>query len=243
MMVLAGGATLVLSLVFALGGVGAAAALIPTLHGLGVDLDAARPIGLLVNVASLMGATYVNLRSGRIKLKEWLPLIIASLLAAPAGAHLSQWVPEKTLLMLFAAFLVITGPIIFLGHGKGGGREVMPPWMQLLWGSFSGLISGLLGVGSGGILIPILCLFGFQSKRIATVTALIVPFASFAGFLAYAQMGTIDLPLTLVCASMAIVGGIVGTRLMHERFSQTFVRRLLSVVILAMAVRIMVALW
>jgi len=236
-------ASLGLSFLFALGGVGSAVALIPALHGLGIDLSVARPIGLLVNAMSLLGASYLNLRSGRIRLQEWVPLIGASLLVAPMGACLSLWVPERILLVLFAVFLGISGPVIFVGPSEGGKREAMPVWMQLFWGSFSGLLSGLLGVGSGGILIPVLCFFGFRSKRIAAITALVVPSASIAGFFTYAQMGAVDLKLTIVCGTLALVGGIAGTQFMNKRLSQVAVRRLLAFLLVILSFKIVIDLF
>ena len=55
-----------LSFIFALGGVGSAVVLIPTLTWLGVPFNLARPTGLFVNCVSMLGATYSNIMEKRL---------------------------------------------------------------------------------------------------------------------------------------------------------------------------------
>lgn len=232
-------ASLGLSFTFALGGVGAAAALIPVLHSMGMALSMARPLGLLINTLSLSSASYVNIKNGNIRVQDWVPLIGASLCGAPIGAYASTKIPEEILLQAFAAFLAIAGLVMRIGIRKIGEKEKMSPLTQLFWGAVSGLISGLLGVGSGGIVVPILGLMNFQAKRIASITALVVPVSSFSGFLAYLQMGDVTFSVAAICGSMAVIGGYLGTKVMHRCFSQTIVRKFLAFVMLFLAGKIL----
>ena len=73
MLLSAATASLGLSFTFALGGVGAAAALIPVLHSMGMALSMARPLGLLINTLSLSSASYVNIKNGNIRIQDWVP--------------------------------------------------------------------------------------------------------------------------------------------------------------------------
>lgn len=231
-------ASLGLSFTFALGGVGAAAALVPVLHSVGMALSMARPLGLLINTLSLSSASYVNIKNGNIRVQQWVPLIGASLCSAPLGAYASTKIPEDVLLYGFAVFLAIAGMVMLIGIRKTGDKETMGFAAQLFWGAVSGLISGLLGVGSGGIVVPILGLMNFKAKRIASITALIVPVSSFSGFLAYLQMGDVTFSVAATCGGMAVIGGYVGTKVMHRCFSQTVVRKFLAFVMLFLAIKI-----
>ena len=57
------------SFVFALGGIGSAAAIIPVLTWVGVPFNIARPTGLFINTLSMSGATYSNIKGKRLDFK------------------------------------------------------------------------------------------------------------------------------------------------------------------------------
>jgi uncharacterized membrane protein YfcA len=50
-------------------------------------------------------------------------------------------------------------------------------------------VSGLLGVGGGGIISPLMVMLGFNPKKTAVITAFVIPFSSLTGFAAYLAMG------------------------------------------------------
>lgn len=231
-------ASLSLSFVFALGGVGSAAALIPVVHSLGMSLSMARPLGLLINTLSLSGASYVNIKSGKITVRDWLPLIIASLCFAPVGAYASTFISEKILLGAFSAFLFLSGLTMLAGVRTGGDRDLMGLGSQILWGAMAGIVSGLLGVGSGGVLVPLLGVARFSAKRIVSVTALVVPVSSFSGFLAYLKMGDVDISIAAACGLLAVVGGYFGTVVMQRWLSQQLVRKFLATTMLLLSAKI-----
>jgi len=82
-------------------------------------------------------------------------------------------------------------------------REDRPYVALSLIGAFAGLLSGLLGIGGGGIISPLMLMLGFNPKKIAAITAFVVPFSSFSGFLTYWAMGSINWKLVLI----ALVAG------------------------------------
>ena len=229
-----------LSFFFALGGVGSAVALVPALMAIGVPAGVARPVALLVNVASLGGATIHNLKSGKLKPGPWWPLILFSLPAAPLGAWLSSQIPQDILLGLFAFFMVFSGLVILrpFGQAPKKERETCPPLGGALLGSTSGIISGMLGVGGGGVIVPALYGMGFRAQQIAMVTALTVPFSSMTGFIAYTAMGSLSLDICAVASVAALAGGMLGTRVMH-RIDQRQIRMVLALSLMASGIRIL----
>ena len=229
-----------LSFFFALGGVGSAVALIPALIAIGVPAGVARPAALLVNVTSLGGATIHNLRKGKFRPGSWWLLILFSLPTAPLGVWLSSKIPQNTLLGLFAFFMIFSGLVIILPSQKPPEkeRETCPPMKGALLGTASGMISGLLGVGGGGIIAPVLYAMRFRAQHIAMVTALAVPFSSLTGFIAYTAMGSLSMDIYIVASVAALLGGIFGTRVMH-RIDQHKVRMVLALSLMASGVRIL----
>lgn len=236
----------VLSFIFALGGVGSALVLIPTLTWLGVPFALARPTGLFVNTVSMLGATYSNVREKRLDFRLGLPIIIASILLAPFGAWVSHHMPTHYVLLIFIAFLVFSGSMMLFFKGSRYAsqyREDRPIVGPMLVGTLAGFFSGLLGVGGGGLISPLMILQGFNPKKIAAVTAFAVPFSSFSAFLAYAAMGSVSLRILAFAGLAAWGGGYLGTRVMQRKMKAATVKKFLGVVLLLLALRMIVSLW
>nr|WP_304083725.1 sulfite exporter TauE/SafE family protein [Maridesulfovibrio ferrireducens] len=97
----------VLSFLFALGGVGSALVLIPSLTWLGVPFNLARTTGLFVNCLSMLGATYSNIKAKRLDFKLGLPIIISSIVLAPVGAWAGHFLSIRII------FLCLSGSSFF----------------------------------------------------------------------------------------------------------------------------------
>ena len=236
----------VLSFVFALGGVGSAVALIPSLTWMGVPLNLARPVGLFVNAVSMLGATYSNIREKRLDFRLGLPIIAASVLMAPVGAWVSHLISTRLVLLVFICFLLFSGlMMIFFKGAKYADqyREDRPVTGPFLVGVAAGFVSGMLGVGGGGLISPLMILQGFNPKRVATVTAFAVPFSSLSAFAAYAAMGSVSVRLLVFAGLAAWGGGTLGTGVMHRRLRAASVKRFLGCVLLLMALKLIGQAW
>ncbi len=217
----------VTAFIFSLGGLGSAVALIPILTFLGVPFQIARPTGLFTNTVSTVSATIHNLRKGIVDFSFVLPIIITSVFLAPIGAYLSHLVPEKIVALIFVLFLFFAGFMVYIPKKKlFNGTDLK--FYPLLVGAISGLLSGLLGVGGGGLISPMLIIAGFDPKKVVVTTAFVVPFSSFAGFLAYWKLGTVDWGITLAAAVPAVVAGYLGAFVTHRFLEPGHVKRILG---------------
>ena len=166
-----------LSFLFALGGVGSAIALVPTLQWIEVPLAIAKPTGLLVNTLSMTGASVSNIRQGRLDFRLGIPIIVSSFVLAPLGAWSSHFVPRSAVLAIFALFLLFSGLMLIFFRAnrfEGQYREDRPLLAPLLIGAVAGYLSGLLGVGGGGLIAPLMILLGFNPMKVAVITAFVV---------------------------------------------------------------------
>ncbi len=226
--------------IFSLGGVGAAIILIPILVSLGIPINIAKPVGLFYNTVSLSGASINNIKNRRLDFKIGIPIIISSFLFAIAGAYISKFIPNKTILMLFIAFLLFSG-FMFLFHKKkeqNSYREDTPYLKLILIGTFAGLLSGMLGIGGGGIISPLMLLIGFNPKKITAITAFVVPFSSFSGFLTYWALGDINWHILIIASVAGIAGATLGTMFMQKKLNPNTVKKILAVILLIMAVKL-----
>ena len=237
---LIGGISFVAAFIFALGGVGAAIILIPILVSLGIPINVAKPVGLFYNTVSLTGASINNIKNKRLDFKLGIPIIIFSFLFAIGGAYLSKFIPNKIILILFIGFLLFSGSM-FLFHKKkeeDSYREDRPYVALSAIGAFAGLLSGLLGIGGGGIISPLMLMLGFNPKKITAITAFVVPFSSFSGFLTYWAMGNIDWKLIIIASVAGVAGATLGTIFMQKKLNAGTVKKILAIILLIMAVKL-----
>jgi len=229
-----------LSFLFALGGVGSAVALVPVLHWFGLPLAIAKPTGLLVNTLSMTGASIHNIREKLLDFRLGIPIIISSFLLAPIGAWSSQSIPKWVVLLVFTLFLLFSATIlIFFRSSKFEHqfREDRPVLLPALIGAAAGYVSGLLGVGGGGMIAPLLIMLGFNPKKVAVITAFVVPFSSLSGLLTYLVMGHVDFLLMLPAGIAAYLGGSLGTRVMQAKLKPASVKKFLGGLLLILALK------
>ncbi len=233
------GISLVAAFIFALGGVGAAIILIPIMVWLGVPITTAKPVGLFYNTVSLAGASVSNIKNKLLDFKIGIPIIVFSFLFAAAGAYSSKFVPQKTVLLVFIAFLVFSGLmfLFFKKKSKEKYREDRPFVKLSLVGVIAGFLSGLLGIGGGGIISPLMLLMGYNPKKIAAITAFVVPFSAFSGFVTYWMMGAINWKLLLIVSAGGIIGATLGTIFMQKKLNPDMVKKILAVILLLMAAK------
>lgn len=82
------------------------------------------------------------------------------------------------------------------------------PWIGLL----GGILSGLLGLGGGVIILPLLILIGRVPIKLATGTSLVhVMFAAGAGMLSHYRAGKVDSRGGLLLGIAGIGGGLLGS--------------------------------
>ncbi|EIM63885.1 sulfite exporter TauE/SafE family protein [Desulfobacter postgatei] len=230
----------VLSFIFALGGVGAAVILIPALSWVGVPFNLARPTGLFVNCVSMLGATWSNFREKKLDVKLGLPIIASSIVMAPVGAWAGHFLPTQTLLLSFIVFLFFSGSMMIFFKGSKYAdqyREDRPLAGPLCVGTLAGIVSGLLGVGGGGIISPLMLVQGFNPKKVAMVTALSVPFSSFSAFITYAAMGSVSSKILIFAGLAGWFGGYLGTKVMQKKMKPQSVKRLLGGVLILIGIK------
>jgi len=224
---------------FSLGGIGAAIILIPILHSFGIPLSVAKPVGLFYNTISLTGVSINNIRNKRLDFKLGIPIIVFSFLFAIVGAYVSKYIASQIVLLMFISFLVFSGLmyLFFKNKKESNFREDIPYISLSLIGAVAGLLSGMLGIGGGGIISPLLLMLGFNPKKITTITAFVVPFSSLSGFLTYWSIGTVDWRLLVITSLAGFAGATIGTIFMQKRLNPKIVKKILAVILLIMAVK------
>lgn len=109
-------------------------------------------------------------------------------------------------------------------------------------GALIGLLSGIVGVGGGIFLSPILLFFRWaEPKRTAAISAFFILVNSFAGLLgrAFRVQFKFDLSsLVIGMVATAFLGGILGSHLGANHFSAWWLRRILAAVLFISAFKL-----
>jgi uncharacterized membrane protein YfcA len=120
-----------------------------------------------------------------------------------------------------------------LYHFKQSGEQCVkiPLWAGLLSGGFIGLLSGMIGIGGGIILSPLLLLMRWATlKETAAVSALFIFVNSLSGLVGQIQKGGFQLTENLQYAVVAtILGGLLGSYFGSQKFNIPTLRYLLAI--------------
>jgi uncharacterized protein len=228
--------------VLTIAGVGAAFIIIPTFYWLGIPLTEAMAVALLLNAISMTFASVNYIRYKLVSFKTAIPIIILAVFFSPLGAYSTRYFPKELLIAVFSAFLLFAGSMMLFYTPKAkeehaSSDKELKTGIGL--GIGAGYLGGLLGVGGGNFIVPALVWLGFDSKRASATTAFIVIFSSLSGFFGHTAMGNIKWQLLVPAAVASIAAAIVGSWLMHKKLEARQVKKVIGVVLYAIAVKML----
>ena len=197
-------------------GIGGGNVTVPALASfLGVPLK--RAIGSSLVAIVFVAATAVLLETatepGNLLWVEAAVLALGSLAGAPCGAAILRRIPDRPLVLLFCALLLL-GAARMLGlldfGARGDGGEI-GGFLLLGAGFAAGLSASLFGIGGGIVVVPALVVAAgapFHAAR-ATSLAAIVP-TTLAAAISHARLRTIDGALVRALLPGGILGAAAG---------------------------------
>ncbi len=230
------------SFLFAMLGLGGGMVYVPVLNWAGFDMvSVAIPLGLLLNG---LNTGLVLIPFGRKKMVDWkggAVMAATALIASPLGAMTSDKLPVQTLKILFA-LMVIAAAVRTLWASKLPEPDTMMSFKKrsligFFVGGFAGFIGGMLGLGGGFIIAPILMMMGYKTKEAAATTAFVVTFSSFSGFLGHMSQGHINWWLTAIVVLAVIIGSQLGGRYMTQKAKSKQVKIIYAIVLMLIAVK------
>ncbi|NLE85523.1 MAG: sulfite exporter TauE/SafE family protein [Myxococcales bacterium] len=192
-----------------------------------------KPISLLMNCVVATIASVAFIRAGHFDGRVLLPFAVTSIPLAFLGGTLRL---DPALFRTFAGvFLLGASLLLFLREHlrpRDEPRPVRLP-LALTLGAGIGVVSGMLGVGGGIFLTPLLIVLGWAPvKTAAGVSALFILCNSLMGLLGHVSEFA-ELPLaTLPFCGAALAGGYLGAHLGATRLDPRVVHWILRIVLL-----------
>ncbi len=201
---------------------------------MGVPLDTAVKLAfgtnLLVVVPTAISSSLAHHRKGAVWWKAGLTLGITVAIGALVGSTItSRFISGKVIKVIFG--LVILAGALRMLTAKPPRVEEEPtenPLLWALWGFPLGIVSGLIGIGGGVLMVPVMTIFlRFQMHRaVGTSTAMMI-FSGLGGTIGYIlnglhapglpphSIGYFNLPAWLCLAVTSVIMAQLGARTAH----------------------------
>jgi uncharacterized protein len=210
----------------------------------GVDSQVFPFVALVCNLIVATGGT---IRFARARLVPWralLPLLALSVPAAWIGGMLP--VSKQMFLILLGSSLLVASALLMFQREQEAGRSRALVLAPIVAGPI-GLLSGIVGIGGGIFLAPVLHLIGWdQAKRVAAAASVFILANSLAGL--GGQLSKVAGRPEIVDAALAywllalavLVGGQIGSRIGVALLPALWLRRLTALLILYVGVRLLI---
>ena len=199
-------------------------------------------IALLCNIIVVTGNSINYVRAGNHNLKLLIPFLIGSVPFAFIGGTLKI---EKDIfeIVLFVV-LSIAGLLLLINNKSYDDKNItikkLNFFFSILIGSFLGLISGIVGIGGGIFLSPILFLLKSEKPKIIVTTAsLFILINSISGILGQLTKENILIELSnyLPLFLCVFVGGLLGNYLNLKIFTSRILAIITSFLVLFVSIR------
>ncbi len=184
---------------------------------------------------------YSFFKKGYFKFSVLLPFILGSIPMAFLGAKMLIN-PHAYKIILGVFLLIAIGRLVISPRGEYEISKTPPFFLSIGIGAVVGFFSGMIGIGGGIILSPILLLMHWANvKETAGISALFIFLNSSAGLTGlYFNQHFHPVPQILLWAAVGLAGGFMGSYFSSVKFSQYRVKILLASVLLVASVKLFI---
>ena len=198
-----------------------------------------RPTALVLNLVVSIVAFSQYYRQGHFDWRLFWPFAVASIPAAFIGGLL---VMDGMIYKKVLGILLLISVIRLLMSGKNKLTDLHPPQLvvALAIGGVIGFLSGLIGIGGGIILSPVILLLHWADmKKTAAVSALFIFVNSIAGLAGLMTKGFEFTSQMTLMIGLAFAGGLLGSWLGAGRLANAQLRWVLAVVLVIASVKLL----
>jgi hypothetical protein len=205
------------------------------------------PISLALNIIVSSAAFFNYLKAGHLSLRLSFPLLISIPFAFIGGSII---LPEKMLTLIFVISLFSASAALLLSgrrritfqHEKIRKMNlnfVRTALITTPLGALLGSISGLVGIGGGIWLSPILIMSGLANpKQAAASASLFILTNSISGFIAHTITKNIDFDLIIPLSIVVLIGGLMGSRLGALKFDHQKIIIIIGILVALAAINL-----
>ena len=200
-------------------------------------------IALSCNIIVVSGNCFNYIRAGNLNLKLLIPYLVSSIPLAYIGGSLP--IEKKLFEILLFLVLATAGTLLLFNFKSYNDREEsyqkIPIPISIVIGGILGFISGVVGIGGGIFLSPILFLIrAGKPRHIATTASLFILINSVSGLIGQLTKNTLLLEVQNYWYLLVVVliGGLIGNYLNLKIFSTRILALITAILVIFVACRI-----
>ncbi len=198
-----------------------------------------KPTALILNLFVSLIAFIQFYKAKHFLWKLFVPLAITSVPMAFVGGMLTI---EEDLYKKILGVVLLFAIIRFVGFRKSDFDNSRPHHtaIALMIGAGIGMLSGMIGIGGGIILTPVLILLRWTNlKQAAAISAIFIFVNSAAGLAGQFYQGLVITNNMLAFIMVALSGGILGSYFGAQKFDQLLLKKVLAGVLLIAVVKLL----
>ena len=207
----------------------------------GIAFTQIRSTALLCNIIVVFGNVILFQKQKLYNWKKVIPLVAFSVPMAFLGGYLK--INQTLFFILLGITLLFAAVTMWLSKKiVSKGKLKISMTKNASYGGFIGFISGMVGIGGGIFLAPLLHLTNWDSpKKIAAISSFFILVNSISGlFGQYLNPNfTIDWKLTSFLLITVFIGGQIGSSISYRFFSPIQLKRTTAILIAVVGVRIL----
>ncbi len=209
-----------------------------------VSVPFIRTAALLCNITVVSGSVLIYYKKGLLDFKKYLPFVLISIPLAFLGARFK--LTERTFFIILGISLIAAAVLLLwrsLNINTNHTTKNYPYYTSWLFGGAIGFLAGLVGIGGGIFLAPILNLMKWEKPlKIAALASFFILVNSMSGLVGLYSSGNFEFILkdTLILIFAVFLGGQLGIRTSIKWFDGNKIRILTAILIIVVAVKILI---
>lgn len=203
-----------------------------------------RSISLMCNIIVVTSNVLFFIRQKQYNWYRILPLIILSIPLSFLGGYLK--LSQEIFFVLLGIILLIAAFTMWFSNKIVNSRQTKNSTSYIknsVFGGGIGFLSGLVGIGGGIFLSPLLHLTYWDTpKRIAAVSSLFILVNSVSGLTGQILNSdfVIDWNFTSILLLVVLLGSLIGNKLRNSLFSPIFLKKATAILIAFVSIRILI---
>ncbi len=208
-----------------------------------IDFHVMRPVALLCNIIVVSGGAYIFYKEGHLNLKRCWPFLVTSIPLAFLGGY---WpISQSTFFVTLGIALIVASLLLWFQNFWTNKKPLKTTsdnvFLNLGLGGLIGFLSGLVSIGGGIFLSPILHLLNWdEAKKISALASVFILVNSISGLMGQlTRSSSLDWNFIWPLLLAVLAGGQIGSRLGARKFNPLYIKRITAVLILIAGVNIL----
>jgi uncharacterized membrane protein YfcA len=200
---------------------------------LGVNYLAIPTVSLILNLFVTSIGSFNFVRKGHARVRLILPFLVSSIPMAYVGGSLRlskeifYWILLITLIFVVVRIYAFENTSLKLTLGS-----IQQVTLSLIVGSVLGLIAGIVGIGGGIYLVPLIIILGLGSqKEAAACGAIFIWVNSLSGLIARLQYNPVEIAPFIPLVFVVLIGGTLGSYMGSAKFAPRTMEKILGIII------------